>query len=100
MAEAPLPREPGPAHVLVVEDEPKLAALLADETGAAPDDVEPKVAANALLGVHRTLVDYARTRVLEGARNPKLRRDVRAQTERALAALEHGFAEYAVKRDG
>jgi len=30
LAEAPLPLEPGPAHVLVVEDEPKLAAVLAD----------------------------------------------------------------------
>jgi len=32
---APMPMEPGPARVLVVEDEPKLAALLADYLRAA-----------------------------------------------------------------
>ena len=40
MAEAPLPLEPGPARVLVVEDEPKLAALLADYLHAAGHEVE------------------------------------------------------------
>src|SRR3954452_21653806 len=30
-----------------------LAALIADETGPAQDDVEPRVVANALLGIHR-----------------------------------------------
>lgn len=35
MADAPMPMEPGPARVLVVEDEPKLAALLADYLRAA-----------------------------------------------------------------
>lgn len=40
MAEEPLPLEPGPAHVLVVEDEPKLAALLADYLRAAGHAVE------------------------------------------------------------
>jgi two-component system response regulator BaeR len=40
LAEAPLPLEPGPARVLVVEDEPKLAALLADYLRAAGHEVE------------------------------------------------------------
>ena len=40
MADEPLPLEPGPARVLVVEDEPKLAALLADYLRAAGHDVE------------------------------------------------------------
>jgi len=35
LGEAPLPLEPAPARVLVVEDEPKLAALLADYLRAA-----------------------------------------------------------------
>jgi two-component system response regulator BaeR len=38
--EAPLPLEPGPARVLVVEDEPKLASLLADYLRAAGHEVE------------------------------------------------------------
>jgi two-component system response regulator BaeR len=40
LAEERLPLEPGPARVLVVEDEPKLAALLADYLRAAGHDVE------------------------------------------------------------
>jgi hypothetical protein len=47
--------------------------------------------ANALLGIQRALVDYTRGRILAGARNPGLARDVRTQAEEALAALEHGF---------
>jgi hypothetical protein len=70
-----------------------LAALIADETGAAPGDVVPVVTANAMLAVHRALIDYARGRILEGAQNPDLQRDVRAQAEAALAALEDGFGE-------
>src|SRR6187549_1531799 len=37
-----------------------LARMLADETGAQPDDVEPWVAANAMMGVHRALVRFTR----------------------------------------
>jgi AcrR family transcriptional regulator len=71
-----------------------LAALIAEEIGNATDDVEPWVIANAMLGVHRAIVEYARTQILAGARNPRLVRDVRAQTKRALAALEHGLVRF------
>jgi AcrR family transcriptional regulator len=74
-----------------------LAALLAEETGAGPDDVASRVAADAMMGVHRALVDYARKRILEGARPPGLARDVREQGERALALLENGLGDYAVR---
>jgi AcrR family transcriptional regulator len=74
-----------------------LASLLAEETGAGPEDVEPWVAANALMGVHRGLIAYVRQQVLAGRRNPRLARDVRAQGERALALLETGLGGYAVK---
>jgi two-component system response regulator BaeR len=40
MVDASLPLEPGPARVLVVEDEPKLAALLADYLRAAGHEPE------------------------------------------------------------
>jgi AcrR family transcriptional regulator len=69
-----------------------LARLLAEESGAAEGDIAPWVAANALIGIHRALVGYARSRVLAGATNPGLSRDVRAQAEAALAALSEGFA--------
>ncbi len=74
-----------------------LAALLAEEAGAPADDLAARVAANAMMGVHRALVDYTRRRVLDGARAPGLTRDVRTQADRALALLELGLGGYAVK---
>ncbi|HWX95758.1 MAG TPA: TetR family transcriptional regulator [Solirubrobacteraceae bacterium] len=68
-----------------------LAALLAAESGAPADAIEPWVLANALMGVHRALVSYTRSRILAGARSTKLSRDVRAQGRAALAALERGL---------
>jgi AcrR family transcriptional regulator len=75
-----------------------LAELLARETGAAPDDVEPRVVANALMGVHRALVDFTRRRIVAGERNPRLHRQVRAQGRRALARLERGLEGYGERR--
>jgi AcrR family transcriptional regulator len=75
-----------------------LARLLAAETGADPGDAEPRVAANALIGVHRTLVEYTRARVLDGVSNPRLKRDVLAQADRALATLARGLSDYAVRK--
>ena len=74
-----------------------LAAVLAAEEGADADDLRPRVAANAMMGVHQALVHYTRRRILEGARSPSLAREVRAEGERALALLEHGLGGYAVK---
>jgi AcrR family transcriptional regulator len=71
-----------------------LAALIADERGTT-DDVEPWVAANALMGVHRSLVQYARQRVNEGVRHPRLAREVRAQADQAFTLLEQGLGGYA-----
>ena len=77
--------------------EEALAALLAEETGAAAHAVEPRAAANALLGVHRALIAYVRERALAGARASEIRREVRAEARRAFAELERGLGDYAVK---
>ena len=74
-----------------------LAALIAQEAGAGADDVEPWVAANALMGVHRALVDYTRRRILAGVRTPRLAREVRTRGQRALEALERGLGDYGVR---
>ena len=74
-----------------------LADLLASDTGAEPGALEPWVAANAIMGLHRALVTYARRRVLDGARNPELARDLRARAEEARAVLASGLAGYAAK---
>ena len=75
-----------------------LADLLASDTGAGRGAVEPWVAANAVMGLHRALVIYARGRVLEGARNPELARELRARAEEARAMLAAGLGGYAEKK--
>jgi AcrR family transcriptional regulator len=75
-----------------------LAALLAEESGTRPGSVEPWVVANALIGVHRALVQYSRTEVLAGTRNPTLVRRVRAQGRAAIAALDQGLGNYGIKQ--
>jgi hypothetical protein len=71
--------------------------VIADETGAAANDVEPRAVANALLGVHRALIDYSRRRALAGVPASRIARELRAQAKQAFAQLERGLGEYAVK---
>jgi AcrR family transcriptional regulator len=75
-----------------------LAALIADETGSAPGDVEPHAAANALLGVHRALIQYSRERALAGVPASRIARELRTHAEQAFTRLERGLGGYAVKR--
>ena len=74
-----------------------LAELLAAETDAPADDVTARVAANALLGVQRTLVDHVRRRILADDQPERLADDVRELGRRAFALLERGLGDYAVK---
>jgi AcrR family transcriptional regulator len=74
-----------------------LAELIAAEQDAAPDAVEPWVAANALIGVHRALLDHARRRIAAGTPHARLEREVRERAERAFALLEQGLGDYAVR---
>jgi len=74
-----------------------LAALLAAETGAPADDVQARVAANAMMGIHRALIDYVRHRVLAGEGLDRLASDVNGLAERAFALLGNGLASYARK---
>ena len=68
-----------------------LAALLAAERGLAADDIEAWVIANALIGLHRALIDYTHRQALAGVDNRRIARGVRTHGKRALAALEHGI---------
>jgi len=76
-----------------------LAGLLAEETGAGPESIEPKVVANALMGVHRALLDFVRPRALAGVPTKRLAREVRAEGERALAVLARGLGDYCCRTD-
>lgn len=72
-----------------------LARLIAAETGAPATDLRPQAAANALMGVHRTLLGYVRRRVLADDEPATLAADVRDLGERAFALLEDGLRDYA-----
>jgi AcrR family transcriptional regulator len=74
-----------------------LAALIVEETGATADDFTPSVAADALMGVHRAMLDQVRSGLLTGTPNQRLARDVRSGAERALLLLERGLGDYAIK---
>jgi AcrR family transcriptional regulator len=74
-----------------------LAKVIAEETSAGADDVQPWVVANALIGVHRALVDHTRRRIVAGGSSARIQREVRSQGERALAALEHGLGSLGVR---
>jgi AcrR family transcriptional regulator len=76
-----------------------LAALLAKETGAAPDDVEPRLAAEAMMAFHRSLIDFARRRSLSRKSSADLAAEIRTAGERALALLEGGLGEYGGRAD-
>jgi AcrR family transcriptional regulator len=71
-----------------------LADVLADQTGARPDDIAPQVAANALMGVQRALLEQVRRQVLAGEEPVRLADNIRASTRQALALLEHGLGDY------
>jgi AcrR family transcriptional regulator len=66
-------------------------------TGTPADDLRPQVAANALLGMHRALIDYVRRRVLADDEPRGLAADIRRLTTEAFTLLEHGLRDYAAK---
>lgn len=75
-----------------------LAALIAEETRAWPGQVEPWLAAHAVLGLYASLLELARDRVLAGVTGPELSGELRRQGRRGLALLQFGLAGYAKRR--
>jgi len=75
----------------------QLAMVLAEETGAAADDVEVLGTAGALMVVHRMLVERVRKRVLAGQRGAELVDDYKSQARRAFRRLERGLGDYGMK---
>jgi AcrR family transcriptional regulator len=75
-----------------------LAELLVAETGRSGNPISAYVAANALLGVHRALLDYVRRRILTDDDPGRLAADVRRVGIRAFTLLEHGLGDYAPRK--
>mgnify|MGYP001953020352 CR=1 FL=1 len=77
--------------------ERELAAVLAEETGAEPDDILPRVAAAQLGGVHRLLFEETLRRTLDGQPNDEIARAISEYARIAFGALEPALAGYAVR---
>jgi AcrR family transcriptional regulator len=74
-----------------------LAGLIAEETRARPGQVEPWLAAHAVLGLYASLLELARDRVLAGVGGPELTAELLRQGRRGLSLLQFGLAGYAKK---
>ena len=75
-----------------------LAQLIAQETGAADDDPRPAVAAAALIGVHRSLIEHVRTQILSREDDlTRIARSTRAAGKKALGLLEGGLGDYGTR---
>ena len=75
-----------------------LARLIADEARAPDGDVRPYVVANALIGVHRALIDYVREQLnTEPLDRERLQRGLRRRGQAALELVRHGIGDYAPK---
>jgi AcrR family transcriptional regulator len=77
--------------------EKALAAVLAEETGAAPDDITPRVAAAQLGGVLRLLFEETVRLTLAGRSNDEIARAVTEDAHIAFGALEPSLADYATR---
>ena len=75
-----------------------LAEQITLETRATPGELEPWLAANAVLGLYSSLLELARDRVLAGASGPELVSELRTRGRRGLALLQFGLAGYAKRR--
>jgi AcrR family transcriptional regulator len=74
-----------------------LADLIAEETGARHGEIEPWLAAHAVLGLYASLLELARDRVLDGLGGPELTTELLRQGQRGLSLLQFGLASYAKK---
>lgn len=74
-----------------------LARVLAEETGADPDDVTPRIVAAMIMTAQWTLVNDITRRKLAGETLEEMRDSVHAAAHRAFDLLEHGIGDYAVK---
>ena len=72
-----------------------LAELIAEETSSPPGQVEPWLAAHAVLGLYASLLELARDRVLAGVGGLELSAELRRQGRRGLSLLQFGLAGYA-----
>ncbi|WP_307826653.1 TetR/AcrR family transcriptional regulator [Streptomyces pactum] len=79
--------------------EEALAAALAAETGAGPDDIAPRVAAAQLGGAHRVLFAELQRRVLAGHDEERTAAEMALLGRETFTMLEPALGDYAVRAD-
>ncbi|GAB7183393.1 TetR/AcrR family transcriptional regulator [Kitasatospora sp. Ki12] len=75
-----------------------LAAVLAEEAGAAPDDPLPHVVAGTVAGAHRAVLAEIRRAVVAGESAEDIRPRIETAVDRAFALLASGLADYPAQR--
>ncbi|QKW36189.1 TetR/AcrR family transcriptional regulator [Actinomadura sp. NAK00032] len=73
----------------------RLAARIAEDTGAGPGDIAPRAAAAMIFAVQTVLVEEIADRRSAGETLEEMRDDVYAAAARAFDLLEHGLGGYA-----
>jgi AcrR family transcriptional regulator len=75
-----------------------LAQLIAEDTGADPDDLRPQVIAHALIGTHQALIDLVRRHLTDQPDDrADLARQLKTRGRQALRQLDEGLTGYGVK---
>jgi AcrR family transcriptional regulator len=69
----------------------RLAEVIAEERGLTPDAVEARVIANALIGLHRALLDHVRRRVLARVSLRRVGQEIREAGQRGIGILREGL---------
>src|SRR5580692_11351070 len=76
-----------------------LAALIAEDTAAEPDDLRPWVVARTLIGAHQSLIEFVRRHLTDGpVDHVDLARQVWARGREAMDQLEQGLAGYGARQ--
>ncbi|MGI5169724.1 TetR/AcrR family transcriptional regulator [Spirillospora sp. CA-253888] len=84
-------------HEIGRRAEERLAELLAEETGAGPDDIAPRVAASMIMTVQWHLVNEVLRRKMAGETLEEMREDVHRAARRAFDLIEQGIGDYAAR---
>ncbi|WP_067821005.1 TetR/AcrR family transcriptional regulator [Actinomadura kijaniata] len=79
------------------EREAVLAEALAEETGAGPEDMRPKVAAALLGGVHQVLFEETLRRTIAGRTHEEIAAALAPAAEEAFGLLEPSLGGYAIR---
>ncbi|MFG2001576.1 TetR/AcrR family transcriptional regulator [Spirillospora sp. NPDC048911] len=85
------------AREIGLEAQAVVAEQLAEETGADPDDVTPRVAAAMIFAAHWELIDDIQRRKLAGQSLAEMRDAVYANAHRVFDLLEQGLGDYAAR---